>query len=92
MVKFYKFSKKYKLNLKINNASKPFIEKLKNISNPERKRKIIGNLFYKSSRKEAKNTKILNFWSKHFYPDIIEKSLQEARHQKLNQTQCRWFT
>ena len=34
-----KFSKKYKLNLKLVNASKLFIEKLKNISDPEKKRK-----------------------------------------------------
>ena len=39
------FKKKYKLNVKLINASKLFFKKLKNISNPEKKRKIIGNLF-----------------------------------------------
>ena len=42
------FKKKYKLNVKLIDASKIFLRKLKNISNPEKKRKIIGNLFIKS--------------------------------------------
>ena len=42
------FKKKYNLNVKLINASKLFFKKLKNISNPEKKRKIIGNLFIKS--------------------------------------------
>ena len=41
------FKKKYKLNVKLINASKLFLKKLKNIYNPEKKRKIIGNLFIK---------------------------------------------
>ena len=32
------FKKKYKLNVKLINASKLFINKLKNISNPEKKK------------------------------------------------------
>ena len=48
------FKKKYKLNVKLVNASKLFIKNLKNISNPEKKRKIIGNLFIKVFEKEAK--------------------------------------
>ena len=35
-----------------------FIKELKNISNPEKKEKIIGNLFIKIFEKEAKNIKI----------------------------------
>ena len=38
------FKKKYKLNVKLINASKMFLNKLRNISDPEKKRKIIGNL------------------------------------------------
>ena len=41
------FKKKYKLNVKLIDASNIFLNKLKNISNPEKKRKIIGNLFIK---------------------------------------------
>ena len=42
------FKKKYNLNVKLINASKLFLNKLKNVHNPEKKRKIIGNLIYKS--------------------------------------------
>ena len=53
------FKKKYNLNVKLINASKLFFKKLKNISNPEKKRKIIGNLFIKIFEKESKkNIKI----------------------------------
>ena len=48
------FKKKYKLNVKLINASKLFLKKLKNIHNPEKKRKIIGNLFIKIFEKESK--------------------------------------
>ena len=53
----YKIFKKYKLNVKLINASNLFLKKLNNISNPEKKRKMIGNLFIKVFEKEAKNTK-----------------------------------
>ena len=55
------FKKKYKLNVKLINASKLFLNKLKNVSNPEKKRKIIGNLFIKVFEKEAKKYKKLKF-------------------------------
>ena len=48
---------KYNLNVKLINASKLFLKKLKNISNPEKKRKIIGNLFIKVFEKESKKYK-----------------------------------
>ena len=48
------FKNKYNLNIKLIKASKIFVKKLKNISNPEKKRKIIGNLFIKIFEKEAK--------------------------------------
>ncbi len=67
------FKKKYKLNVKLINASKLFLNKLKNISNPEKKRKIIGNLFIKVFEKEAKKYKKLKFLAQGtLYPDIIE--------------------
>ena len=47
------FKKKYKLNLKLINSSRLFLQKLKNISDPE-KRKIIGKLFIKIFETEAK--------------------------------------
>ena len=41
------FKKKYKLNVKLINSSKLFLNRLKNITNPEKKRKILGKLFIK---------------------------------------------
>ena len=67
------FKKKYNLNVKLINASRLFLSKLKNVSNPEKKRKIIGNLFIKVFEKEAKKHKNLRFLAQGtLYPDIIE--------------------
>ena len=67
------FKKKYKLNIKLINAKKIFFKKLKNISNPEKKRKIIGNLFIEIFEKESKKYKNIKFLAQGtLYPDIIE--------------------
>ena len=67
------FKKKYNLNVKLTNASKLFLNRLKNISNPEKKRKIIGNLFIKVFEKEAKKYKNIKYLAQGtLYPDIIE--------------------
>ena len=44
---YYLFKNKYKLNLKLINCRKLFYQKLKNVTDPENKRKIIGKLFIK---------------------------------------------
>jgi GMP synthase (glutamine-hydrolysing) len=67
------FKKKYKLNIKLINASKIFFNKLKNVSDPEKKRKIIGSLFIKVFEKESKKYKKIKFLAQGtLYPDIIE--------------------
>ena len=67
------FKKKYKLNVKLINASKLFIKKLKGVTNPEKKRKIIGNLFIKVFEKEAKKYNNIKYLAQGtLYPDIIE--------------------
>ena len=67
------FKKKYNLDVKIINATKIFLNKLKNISDPEVKRKIIGNLFIKIFEKEAKKIKGIKYLAQGtLYPDIIE--------------------
>ncbi len=67
------FKKKYKLNVRLINASNFFIKKLQNISDPEKKRKIIGNLFIKIFEKESKKIKNIKFLAQGtLYPDIIE--------------------
>ena len=65
--------KKYKLNVKLINASRLFFDKLKNVYDPEKKRKIIGNLFIQVFEKEAKKYKDIKFLAQGtLYPDIIE--------------------
>ncbi len=70
---FKTFKKKYKLNVRLINASNLFLTKLKNISDPEKKRKIIGNLFIKIFEKESKKINNVRFLAQGtLYPDIIE--------------------
>ncbi len=67
------FKNKYGLNVKLINASKFFLNKLKDINDPEKKRKIIGSLFIKVFEKESKKYKDLKFLAQGtLYPDIIE--------------------
>ena len=67
------FKKKYKLNVKLIDASKLFIKKLKGVTDPEKKRKIIGNLFIKVFEKEAKKHNNIKYLAQGtLYPDIIE--------------------
>jgi len=79
------FKKKYKLNVKLIDASNTFLNKLKNISNPEKKRKIIGNLFIKIFEKESKKYSNLKFLAQGtLYPDIIEsKSASGSKTSKI---------
>ena len=51
------FKKKLKINLIYVNAEKEFIKRLINISDPEKKRKIIGNLFIKIFERVCKKDK-----------------------------------
>ncbi len=70
---YYLFKNKYKLNIKLINSKKLFYNKLKNVIDPEKKRKIIGNLFIKIFEKEAKKFKKVKYLAQGtLYPDIIE--------------------
>ena len=67
------FKKKLKMNLIYVNAENEFIKSLKNVSDPEKKRKIIGNLFIKIFERYAKKIKNVKFLAQGtLYPDIIE--------------------
>ena len=67
------FKNKYKLNIKLINSQNLFYNKLKNVVDPEKKRKIIGNLFIKIFEKEAKKFKNVKYLAQGtLYPDIIE--------------------
>ena len=79
------FKKKLKLNLIYVNAEQLFISKLKNITDPEKKRKIIGNLFIKLFEKYAKKIKNVKFLAQGtLYPDLIEsKSVTGSQTSKI---------
>ena len=79
------FKRKLKINLIYVNAEKEFIKKLTNISNPEKKRKIIGNLFIKIFEKYAKKIKNVKFLAQGtLYPDLIEsKSVTGSQTSKI---------
>ena len=79
------FTKKYKMSVKLINAKKIFIKKLKNISDPEKKRKIIGRLFIKIFEIEAKKIKNVNYLAQGtLYPDIIEsRSFSGSKTSKI---------
>ena len=70
---YYLFKNKYKLNLKLINCKKLFYQKLKNVTDPENKRKIIGKLFIKIFEREARKFKRVKYLAQGtLYPDIIE--------------------
>ena len=79
------FKKKLKMNLIYVNAEKEFISKLKNITDPEKKRKIIGNLFIKIFERYAKKIKNVKFLAQGtLYPDLIEsKSVTGSQTSKI---------
>ena len=79
------FKKKYKLNVKLINASNIFLQNLKGISDPEKKRKIIGKLFIKVFEKESRKYKKIKFLAQGtLYPDIIEsKSSTGSKTSKI---------
>ncbi len=68
------FEKHYSMQIKIVNADKLFLERLKNIFDPERKRKIIGKTFIDVLEKEAKKIGAKFLVQGTIYPDVIESS------------------
>ena len=67
------FKKRLKINLIYVNAEKEFLKKLNNVSDPEKKRKIIGNLFIKIFDRYAKRIRNVKFLAQGtLYPDLIE--------------------
>jgi GMP synthase (glutamine-hydrolysing) len=79
------FKNKLKMNLLYVNAEKEFIRKLTNVSDPEKKRKIIGNLFIKIFERYAKKIKNVKFLAQGtLYPDLIEsKSVTGSQTSKI---------
>ena len=67
------FKKHFKMNVRFINAKKQFLDALKSVSDPEKKRKIIGHVFIKVFEKEARSIRDAQFLVQGtLYPDIIE--------------------
>ena len=79
------FKRKFKINLIYVDAKKLFLNKLKNIKDPEKKRKIIGYLFIKIFEKYARKIKNVKFLAQGtLYPDLIEsKSVTGSQSSKI---------
>ncbi len=61
-----------RLNFKYVDASRTFLEKLKNVSDPEEKRKIIGKTFIEIFEREGKKFGAKYLAQGTLYPDVIE--------------------
>jgi GMP synthase (glutamine-hydrolysing) len=67
------FRKHFQINLRFSRAKKLFLDRLKGVEDPEKKRKIIGRTFIEVFEKEARRIKDVKFLAQGtLYPDIIE--------------------
>lgn len=67
------FKKNFKLNLIFINAEDIFLKRLKGVTDPEQKRKIIGNTFIEVFEKETHKIKGIKYLVQGtLYPDVIE--------------------
>jgi GMP synthase (glutamine-hydrolysing) len=67
------FKKNLQINLRFARAGKLFLTKLKGVTDPEKKRKIIGRTFIEIFDKEARKIKDVKFLAQGtLYPDLIE--------------------
>ncbi len=79
-----KFQKKLSLEVIGVDASRMFLEKLKKVSSPEKKRKIIGELFIRIFEKEAAKIGGVGFLAQGtIYPDVIESSPVKGPSSKI---------
>jgi GMP synthase (glutamine-hydrolysing) len=70
-----KFRCKFSLNVKGIDASEEFLEKLRGVISPEKKRKAIGGLFIEIFEREAKKLGGADFLAQGtIYPDVIESN------------------
>jgi GMP synthase (glutamine-hydrolysing) len=79
------FKQKLKIKLIYVNAKNLFIRKLKKVNDPEKKRKIIGNLFIKIFEKYSKKISNIKYLAQGtLYPDLIEsKSVTGSQTSKI---------
>jgi len=68
-----RFENRFHINLKVIDAKDIFLRALKGVSDPEKKRKIIGRVFIKIFEKQAKKLGRIRFLAQGtLYPDVIE--------------------
>ncbi len=73
------FKKQFNVNLIRVNAEERFLERLKGVSDPETKRKIIGEEFIRVFEEEAKKIGHVDFLVQGtIYPDVIESGVGDA--------------
>ena len=74
------FSKKLGVNLITIDSKKTFFHKLKNVTDPEAKRKIIGETFIRAFESQSKKLKNVKFLAQGtIYPDVIESSAKDKK-------------
>jgi GMP synthase (glutamine-hydrolysing) len=67
--------KNFHMDIRVVDASERFLRKLKGITDPEKKRKIIGNEFIRVFEEEAMKIKDVGFLAQGtLYPDVIEST------------------
>ncbi len=67
------FKEHFKMNFICANAQNRFLQRLKNVTDPEQKRKIVGDEFVKVFEEAAKKIKNVEFLGQGtLYPDVIE--------------------
>jgi GMP synthase (glutamine-hydrolysing) len=67
------FGRHFRINLQYQNASKLFLTKLKGVTDPEKKRKVIGKTFIEVFEQAAKRAGKAKFLAQGtLYPDVIE--------------------
>ena len=75
------FGKELNANLVYVDATDRFLDKLKDVADPEQKRKIIGNEFIEVFAEEAKKQKGIGFLAQGtIYPDILESDGIKSHH------------
>lgn len=73
------FKKQYDINLIRVNCKERFLEKLSGVTDPEKKRKIIGEEFIRVFEEEAKKIGTVDFLVQGtIYPDVIESGLGKS--------------
>ncbi len=73
------FRQNFKVNLITIDAQDRFFKKLKNVTDPEQKRKIIGNEFIRIFEEEAKKIKDVDYLVQGtLYSDVIESGTRDA--------------